>query len=471
MRIVLRGSPHYHVDQITAAEASALRSWYGHSSSADQDATALAVIRRAKTKDGWIECDCVDGEFKPLLAPLQQERTFTLRRLTPVDGDPHARVDRPNHHENCPFHVDRDYEPSSRDRAFNLRPVRRRDTAYIDALPPIPSHLAAPNRTPPDRDRERNDRPSKLAIVLWRLLEAAGTNVLKPLQDHPEPYRLKDQLATVHNAGVKWRITRTWRFSALSTTWAGDYKDENSRWQRMLRKSRGDWAPNQRRTGFMILFSPSVTEKLIRPAAISEPIELHSRLRQPLRGDPRNRGPYLVLANADFGDEDEGEIRAVQAYAQPVFTGDTLFPVESGFERDVTHLLIWLQLTLFDAAPRLRVTIIKPLFAISTAKGLCRPDFIIETAYGNHLPVRLVIEAMGMDTDVYLAAKAKTLPRMEEIGPLFEITPADMLPANAAALGRALQQWVLEHAREHAHTLHDHHEDIRRLSAIDEKAP
>lgn len=448
MRIVLRGNPVYQVDQITADEAEALRAWYGHSSSAEQDAIALAVIRRAKARDGWIECDCTPGDFKPLLAPQQQERTFTLRRLTPADGDPHARADRPNHADACPFFVDRDFEPSSHDRAFNLRPVRRRETAYIDALPPIPIQLAEPNRGTPDHDRERNDRPSKLALVLWRLMDGAGVNVLKPLQEQPSRYRLKDQLAAIHSAGGKWRVTRTWRFSALSTTWAGDYRDRNSRFQRLLRKSRSDWAPNQRRTGFMILFSPSVTDKLIRPAALSEPIALHSRLRQPLRGDPRRRGPYLAIANVDFGDDDDddGDLRAVQSYAQPVFNGDTLFPVESGFERDVTDLLIWLQISLFEAAPRLRITIKKPLFATPTQKGLCRPDFVLETSYGNHPPVCLVIEAMGMDTEQYLAAKAKTLPRMKEIGPLYEITPSDMSPANARALGADLQRWVLDQA-------------------------
>ncbi|WP_454010814.1 hypothetical protein [Aquamicrobium terrae] len=446
MRIVLRGNPAYQVDQITADEAEALRAWYGHSASAEQDATALAVIRRAKTKDGWIECDCMPGDFKPLLAPQQQERTFTLRRLTPSDGDPHARVDRPNHSDTCPFHVDRDFEPSAHDRAFNLRPVRHRETGYIDALPPIPTQLADPDRRTPDQDRERNDRPSKLALVLWRLMDAAAVNVLKPLQEQPSPYRLRDQLTAIHNAGAKWRVTRTWRFSALSTTWAGDYWDKNSRFQRMLRKSQGDWAPNQRRTGFMILFSPSVTDKLIRPAATSEPITLHSRLRQPLRGDPRRRGPYLAIANVDFGDDDDGDLRAVQSYAQPVFNGDTLFPVESGFERDVTDLLIWLQISLFEAAPRLRITIKKPLFAIATSRGLCRPDFVLETSYGNRPSTSLVIEAMGMDTEQYLAAKAKTLPRMREIGPLYKITPPAMSPANARTLGADLQRWVLDHA-------------------------
>ena len=446
MRIVLRGRPDYPVDVISTEEAEALRSWYAHSSSSEQDAIALAVIRQAKLRDGWIECDCIGGAHKPLLAPQQQERTFTLRRLSPADGDLHTRIDRPNHADDCPFHVDRAFDPPAHDRAFNLRPVPRRETTYVDALPAIPTQLADPDRNPPDPDRERNDRPSRLAIVLWRLMDSAGINVLRPLQDWPPQYQLKSQLEALRNAGAKMRVTRTWRFGALSTIWAGDYGDKNSRFQRLLRKSRPDWAPNQSRTGFMILFSTSVTQTSIYPAATSTPIEVLSRVRQPLRGDPRHRGPYLVIANADFGDDDDGDLRAVQAYAQPVFNGETLYPVESGFERDVTNLLIWLQTSLFEAAPRLRITIRRPLFAIATPKGLCRPDFVLETVFADHRPMHLVIEAMGMDTEQYRAAKARTLPRMKEIGPTYEIHPVDIRPANAQALGEDLQRWVLAHA-------------------------
>ncbi len=153
-----------------------------------------------------------------------------------------------------------------------------------------------------------------------------------------------------------------------------------------------------------------------------------------------------MIANADFGDDDDGDLRAVQAYAQPVFNGETLYPVESGFERDVTNLLIWLQTSLFEAAPRLRITIRRPLFAIATPKGLCRPDFVLETVFADHRPMHLVIEAMGMDTEQYRAAKARTLPRMKEIGPTYEIHPVDIRPANAQALGEDLQRWVLAHA-------------------------
>ena len=67
------------------------------------------------------------------------------------------------------------------------------------------------------------------------------------------------------------------------------------------------------------------------------------KVRQPLRGDPGYRGPFLVLLNTDFGDDDEGPVRAIQAYAQAAYYPDTLFPVESGFQRQACNLLLRLQ--------------------------------------------------------------------------------------------------------------------------------
>jgi hypothetical protein len=116
-------------------------------------------------------------------------------------------------------------------------------------------------------------------------------------------------------------------------------------------------------------------------------------------------------------------------------------------QRDVSHLLFWLQHSLFEAAPQLRIKITKPLFAWETPSGLCRPDFVLETTYGNYEPVNLIVEAFGMDTDEYKAAKEKTLPRMREIAPVFEIRPLDISQANADETGKRLQHWVLDHSR------------------------
>jgi len=157
------------------------------------------------------------------------------------------------------------------------------------------------------------------------------------------------------------------------------------------------------------------------------------------------------LLNVDFQDDDEGPVRAIQAYAQPVYNGDTLFPVESGFERDVSHLLFWLQQALFDAVPDLRIKITKPLFALETPAGLCRPDFILEASYRGSRQVNLIIEAFGMETEEYQQAKEKTLPRMKHLGPIFGIFPKDLTEAQVADTAKRLQNWLIDQVRRSEH--------------------
>ncbi|QWW72500.1 hypothetical protein [Rhizobium sp. WYJ-E13] len=447
MRIVVRNSPTHALAELSDREAVALRAWYGNAASSHDEAIALTVIRRVKVMNGWIECDCLHSQHQPLLAPIQQERTFTLRRLTPKDADPGQHDERPNHAPSCPFHVDRNADPALFDRGFHLRPLPRSDRTYIDALPAIPTRLADVSGQDPSRSTERSDRPSRLGGVLWRMLEKAGTNVIPPLQDDPD-LTLANQLARLRSAARELRVLRTWTLNALLSTWAADYWNPDSRWQRLLATSRTDWPEGLRRTGFMLLFSTSISTQAIMPASSSRTIDILAKVRQPLRGDPASRGPFLTLLNVDFQEDDEGPVRAVQAYAQPVYNGDTLFPVESGFERDVSHLLFWLQRSLFDAAPELRIKMTKPLFASETPIGLCRPDFILEIAFRDHPPRRLLVEAFGMETEEYREAKEKTIPRMKHLGPIFGIFPEDLTETNSKGTGRRLQTWVVDKLRD-----------------------
>lgn len=443
MRIVVRNSPAHALGELTEREAAALRAWYGDAASNEDEAIALAVIRRVKVMNGWIECDCLADRYQPLLAPIRQERTFTLRRLTPKDEVPLRHEERPNHARTCPFHVDKDVAPALIDRCYHIRPVRKSDRSYIDALPAIPDRLADVADRNLAHSTERNDRPSRLGGILWRLLDDAGTNVIPPLQDDADT-TLRNQLSKLRAAAKGLRVLRTWTLNALLSTWAADYWEPDSRWQRLLDTSRPDWPGTLRRTGFMLLFSAGVSAQAIMPAASSRPIDVLGKVRQPLRGDPARRGPFLSLMNVDFQDDDEGPVRAVQAYAQPVYNGDTLFPVESGFERDVSHLLFWLQRSLFDAVPELRVTITKPLFASETPLGPCRPDFVMEASYKEHEPVTLIIEAFGMETEEYREAKDKTVPRMKHLGPIFGIFPEDLTEAHAPGTAKRLQDWVID---------------------------
>lgn len=446
MRIVVRNSPAHVLAEISELEASALRAWYDDAASNEEKAIALSVVRRAKVMNGWIECDCLATRYQPLLAPIQQERTFTLRRLTPKDADPLRHEERPNHAPTCPFHVDKDATPALIDRSFHIRPVAKTNRSYIDALPAIPDRLGNVADRDLSRASERNDRPSRLGGILWRLLDEAGTNVIPPLQDEPD-LSLRSQLSRLRAAAKELRVLRTWSLNALLSTWAADYWEPDSRWQRLLERSRTDWPATLRRTGFMLLFAKSVSAQAIMPASSSRPINVLGKVRQPLRGDPARRGPFISLLNVDFGDNDDGPVRAVQAYAQPVYNGDTLFPVESGFERDVSHLLFWLQTSLFDAVPELRIEISKPLFASETPLGPCRPDFVLEATYKDLRAVTLIVEAFGMETEEYREAKNKTVPRMKHLGPIFGIFPEDLTEANASDTAKRLQDWVVDKIR------------------------
>ncbi len=446
MRIVVRNSPSHELDTLTNPEGAALRAWYGNAASREDEAAALAVIRRAKAMDGWIVCDCVSGEFQPLLAPIKQERTFTLRRLTSKgQGDPHQER-RPNHAVSCPFHVEMDESPARIDRHFHIRPIPKLAKRYVDPLPAIPARLANLSDRELQRSAEKNDRPSRLGSILWRVLDKAQINIVPPLQDQSE-FSLKNQISRLRATAKEFRVLRTWTLNALTSTWAADYWNADSRWQSLLSASREDWPPAVRRTGFMLLYAKSVSAQSIMPASSARAIDVMGKVRQPLRGDQANRGPFLVLLNADFGEDDDGPARAIQAYAQPVYNSHTLFPIESGFERQVSHLLFWLQDALFELLPDLQIRIVKPLFAMDAPSGLCRPDFVIEATYRDSPSTTLIIEAMGKETEEYRTAKAKTLPRMEQIGPVFLLTPSDLAKDQAVKSARRLLAWVIEHIR------------------------
>ena len=177
MRIVVRNSPGHELEALTREEASALRAWYGNAATKDDEAIALAVIRRAKVMDAWIACDCLVGQAPPLLAPIQQERTFTLRRLTSRrPGDPHDDG-RPNDAETCPFHVDKDDAPALIDRHFQIRPLLKSGRNFVDPLPAIPARLADLSNRKLPQPSERNDRPSRLGS---RLRGSTGALYRKP---------------------------------------------------------------------------------------------------------------------------------------------------------------------------------------------------------------------------------------------------------------------------------------------------
>lgn len=444
MKIVLKHQPAYEIDTVTEAEAAALRCWYDGSATAQQEEVALDVVRSAHARDGWIACDCLSGPLPPLLAPVRLPAGYTLKRLTRADDDPLLRADRPNHAEDCPFRFEKDVERSRPDSRFVLRPIPLRPTAYFDGLPAFAERLAAHGEAGPALRATRSDRPSALGLQLWRLLDGAGLNRLPPLRDELPSPTLSTQLSRIKDHAKTQRVLRTWRLSSLLSTWPKDVFDADSYWQQNFRRSKPDWPSSQRPTAFMVAFSKFINDHAVYTAACELPIEVASKVRRPLRGDPQNKGPFLTIINFDAGEDSGGPLRAVQAYAQPVHAGDTLFPVESGFERDVLNLILQARGLIRNLAPELRIGIIKPLFDLPTRFGPCRPDFVLEVAQPGQEAKTLIVEAMGFDTPEYEAAKAITLPRMQAIGPLITIRPREIAPSVVGVTCTSLARYIID---------------------------
>lgn len=123
----------------------------------------------------------------------------------------------------------------------------------------------------------------------------------------------------------------------------------------------------------------------------------------------------------------------LRSYAQPILSGRRFIPVDSEFERLVLRSLLDLR-RIFDQL-ELDLVLEKPVFDTLTTLGACRPDFLLEARSRSTGEIRqVIVEAMGSREDVYLAAKAVTHPRMEQIAPIVCILPQDVEQSQIAPI-------------------------------------
>lgn len=107
--------------------------------------------------------------------------------------------------------------------------------------------------------------------------------------------------------------------------------------------------------------------------------------------------------------------------------------MDSEFERAVLRKLLQLRRD-FDRH-EIDLVLEKPVFDTLTEIGSCRPDFLLEARSRSTGEIRqVVVEAMGSTDEAYLAAKAVTHPRMEQIAPLLLLSPSDVEKDRVASL-------------------------------------
>ncbi len=123
----------------------------------------------------------------------------------------------------------------------------------------------------------------------------------------------------------------------------------------------------------------------------------------------------------------------LRAYAQPVFSGNRFVPVESDFERRALRVLLDARRAF--AREGMDIAIQKPVFDTLTPLGPCRPDFLLEARSRHTGEVhQLVVEAMGLLSDEYRAAKIARNPKLELIAPVVCISSDDLKMGRVARI-------------------------------------
>lgn len=387
----------------------ALVRWYtGTGSRADEEA-GITLVQNARVGAKWIACDCLpDGEAAPILTPafLSEAETYYLRRLTSVK--------RPEHREDCPFFRDQV--------THRLSEIRTRETpanppdGYFEVLRPAPEKLAQrPNDDATD-DRTRHASVPRLARLLWRLMDVAGANRVLAPSDESEPPLIKTQFAALTRAAAKIEIAPGIELGRAFWTHADALRSRRA--YAVLRHLAKGWPRGHAPQGFLTVYSPNVRGHLVE-IANAQPIRVANRVQLfSFAGNPV-KGPFLVMIVAGEYPEAHG-YAPLRAYAQPILSGHRFIPVDSDFERDVLRALLRARRGL--ATEGIDLIIERPVFHRLTAKGPCRPDFVIEARSRTTGEFKQLVLAVERNSESHGHAR----DRMLRVAPILDIAPADV---------------------------------------------
>ncbi|AMK20546.1 MULTISPECIES: hypothetical protein [Sphingomonadales] len=409
---------------LPAPVREALVRWYvGQGSRADEEA-GIMLVQQARIGERWIACDCLSADAPPpILTPafLSEAETYYLRRLTSVN--------RPEHRADCPFF---------RDQATNrLSEVRTQEspadppTGYFEVLRPAPEKLAQRPEEESSDDRTRQASVPRLARLLWRLINLSGLNRTLCLSDENPEHSISDEFKTLAIAAQRVEIAPGIELGRA--LWTHAQALHSKRIYARLRELSRVWPPGHAPQGFLALFTQKFEGSTIHVAG-SDPVVLANRVQSPsIRGNTI-KGPYLTIVVAGQYPEAHG-YAPLRGYAQPIYSGKRFIPVDSEFERAVLRDLLRLRWS-FDRAG-LDLLLEKPVFDTLTPIGSCRPDFLLEARSRSTGETReIIVEAMGSTDETYLAAKAVTHPRMQQIAPVLCVSPDDVEEARIAPLVR-----------------------------------
>lgn len=391
----------------------ALVRWYVGEGTHHDEQAGITLVQQARIGHKWIACDCLDhGARPPILTPafLSEADTYYLRRLTSSR--------RPEHRVDCPFFRDqvtlRINEARSR-----LTPADP-PSGYFEVLRPAPERLAQAPDDDTNDARHRGASTPRLARLLWRLMDAGGSNLVAPLR-YGDEWSIRAAFASLGAAAAKIEIAP--RIELARAFWTHPRALQSKAVYAQLRELAHHWPKDHAPQGFMLLYAPHFKgHEITLPD--DNTIAIASRIQSPSVRGNHIAGPYLMLIVIGQYPEARG-YSPLRAYAQPIFNGRLFMPVESDFERRSLRCILDCQKMLHMR--RIDLAVGKPLFDTMTELGPCRPDFLLEARSTVTGEVRtIVLEALGFDTADYHAAKAITHPRMQRMGELVTLTPTEL---------------------------------------------
>ena len=328
-------------DALAAASAAALRTWWRGEAGDDDSACVLKTLEDARTRERWIACDCRAGDnVYPLMAPafLAKHRTYYMTRLWGPGRAPHA--------ETCVFAG----EAGPGAEPLGAAAVDKPDGFFkVGDVGPRVFHVRADAAPRAGGAAETSSAPSLLTRQLWRLIEAARLNVMRPLR-HTGKSSFRLEFASLRDAAEGVEVADATSLAAVFDTFPDAIENRSIFAKLHAHEAAFGDAPPQ---AFLCLYARDLNADEVF-VGDHEPIRPLGGVE--LLGDGP---PYLVLVV--IGRKEKG-LRVLKAAAQPILSPTRFFPVRNETDRALVRAVNDWRWTEKRASDRFDITLTRTLF-------------------------------------------------------------------------------------------------------------
>lgn len=359
--------------------------------------TLHALCRMIHERDLWIQCDCIRIGRKPV---------FRINKSSGGNLYLHRITSRAEHTNTCIFK--RLICDSSGDYSQISKPFLKKNSPF-NLIGKKAEGLLKKKEGNIYKNKGSGTRQTKLARVLFHLLESSGLNSVVPYTHMSANHALV-------NASKSLELTQ-----GLSVA---DYLELNPKRIKLracLLKKDSNFAKDCEKHFLSLVHVTSFDEgslDVVYPDKTVHKIAIAHRVNQSSGRFSARSAPYLALILIASTAESPGFYQPIKAYVTPCYSTTSYFVVDSFYEREVMRHLYRLY---FDAVKNgAPFQIVKPLFDIEVAanssneRQFVLPDFLIKKG-----DKTLVLEVNGSVEEEYLERKKRTHSLMNHLGDVF----------------------------------------------------